>query len=258
MHNWKSKLRWLMAILVLSSLWWWQQMPDDSTHLVFCNVGQGDAALIVRGPFQAIIDTGPSGELLGKCLDAHIPFWDRRIELVLISHMQKDHNGGLEWLKNRYSVGRLVTQPTIGDVIRYKDLYFDILWSDKAGKEISSDDNDGSNVVEVKWKKFRALFTGDITQKAELALVSSGVLESIDVLKVPHHGSKYSSSELFLERLAPKLTVISVGAKNTYGHPSSDTLIRLDGVGAKVARTDKNGEIEVIEKGEVLGFKTER
>lgn len=258
MEKRSQAIRWLMIIVVLSFIWWWRQMPDTKLRLFFCDVGQGDATLIVWGSFQALIDTGPKGESLGRCLAQRMPFWDRGIELVIISHEQSDHFGALNWLRSRYKVGKIVTKATIGDSIRYKDLYFDIVWESEAGQKIGGYDNDGSNVVLVRRGEFRALFTGDITTRAELALVDGGVLKEVAVLKVPHHGSKYSSSVLFLEALKPKVAVISVGAKNTYGHPSSDTLMRLDGVGTRVARTDVSGTIEIEVDGQVLGMRTER
>ena len=89
------------------------------------------------------------------------------------------------------------------------------------------------------------MFTADIGEPTELALEKAGVLRKTIVLKVPHHGSKYSSSLLFLETLKPKIAVISVGAKNSYGHPNSDTLMRLDEVKAKTLRTDQKGSVEI-------------
>jgi len=248
--NW---LRWGGVIVLFLSIWIYFEWPDEKLHLVFCDVGQGDSAIVLKKNFQALIDTGPSWDRLDKCLSDHLPFWDRKIELVFISHPQKDHNGALKDLKNAYRVSSVVESVWIGDTYRFGNIYFDILSGaeyDNNSKVLgASDENEVSQVIKLRYGDFSALFTGDIGEKTELALDGEGVLEEVDVLKVPHHGSKYSSSKSFLESLRPDVAVVSVGEKNSYGHPSGDSLIRLDMVGAKVLRTDKLGTIEVVSDG---------
>lgn len=224
----------------------WQQWPDGKLKVVFCDVGQGDAALVVLGSFQALIDTGPSEQKLFSCLGKEIPFWDRQIDLVFISHPQTDHNGALKGLLSRYKVGKIVEKASENDVYRYKDLYFDILNEGRNTTEGSGNENEDSMVVFLMYFDFSVLFTADIGSETELALLDKGVLKNTSVLKVPHHGSKFSSSSLFLERLRPTVAVVSVGAKNNYGHPNGDTLMRLEQVKAKIFRTDLLGNIEVI------------
>lgn len=217
---------------------------------MFCDVGQGDASLVILGSFQALIDTGPSESKLLSCLGKEMPFWDRRINLVFISHPQKDHDGALEKLLTRYKVDKVVRSAGINDVYRYKDLYFDILLGGISGEngleESGSSENEDSMVVYVTYLGFSSLFTADIGEKTELALLDQGVLKKTNILKVPHHGSKFSSSVLFLDKLRPELAVVSVGSKNSYGHPNGDTLIRLDQVKARVVRTDQSGNVEVV------------
>ena len=245
--NWK---KWGAIIVILSVFWVWEQWPDGKLKLVFCDVGQGDATLVVWGSFQALIDTGPSEQKLFTCLGREMPFWDRQIDLVFVSHPQADHNGALKGLTGRYKIGKVIEKAGDKDVYRYKELYFDILMggsleSQVAGSSAGSE-NEDSMVVNLRYQDFSALFTADIGEKTELALLESGVLKKTTVLKVPHHGSKYSSSISFLEKLSPAVAVISVGAKNTYGHPNGDTLMRLDQVKAKVLRTDVQGSTEVV------------
>ena len=105
--------------------------------------------------------------------------------------------------------------------------------------------NDTSIVSSLEFKDFSALFTGDISANAERVL--AGILPDIDLLKVAHHGSKYSSSEKFLATLHPEYAVIEVG-KNSYGHPTPEALLRLSGVGAEILRTDVNGLVKVLWK----------
>lgn len=237
-------------------VWLWQQWPDGKLRVVFCDVGQGDAAIVILGSFQALIDTGPSPEKLFLCLGEHLPFWDRKIELVFISHPQKDHNGALLEFRERFSVGMFVEGADQNDIYRYKDLYFDILSSsqnDKSGGENKNgDENEDSVVLQLRYRDFSSLFTADIGEKTELALIKQGVLRKLSVLKVAHHGSKFSSSEPFLEWVRPKLAVVSVGSKNSYGHPHESTLMRLDGVGSVVLRTDKRGSVEVVSDGKTM------
>ncbi len=250
---------------MLFLFWLWQQWPDGKLHVIFCDVGQGDASVVVLGSFQALIDTGPSKEKLFNCLGKEMPFWDREIDLVFISHPQTDHNGALVGLKERYKIDKVVEMVERKDMYRYKDLYFDILnggnneiIDEKFGENTNISENEDSAVIYLRYFDFSVLYTGDIGEKTELALLEEGVLKKTSVLKVPHHGSKFSSSISFLLHLKPILAVVSVGAKNSYGHPNSDTLMRLEWVRAKTLRTDLSGNIEVIIGGEKLQVFTDR
>lgn len=253
---------WGVIVIILSFYWIWQQWPDDKLRVVFCDVGQGDASVVILGSFQALIDTGPSETKLLTCLGNELPFWDREIELVFISHPQKDHNGALNGLTARYKIGKLIEKASNNDIYRYKDLYFDILLGGGEGEKVAGKSTDSENedsmVIFLSYEKFSALFTADIGEKTELALLDAGVLKNIDLLKVPHHGSKFSSSISFLEELSPELAVVSVGAKNSYGHPNGDTLMRLEGVGAEIIRTDQHGDIEVLYDNGDLNVFTEK
>lgn len=250
----------LMIALTFAFIW---LRPDDRLHLVFCDVGQGDATIVIYGSFQALIDTGGNEEKILACLAEHLPFWDRKIELVIVSHDQKDHDGTLGVITRRYAVIRVIGSKSVaGDEVSYKELYFDMLWPEKntagRGDQSENDANGESVVTQLSFKKFSGLFTGDISEKEESALILRGVLSKISVLKVPHHGSKYSSSLPFLSMIDPIIAVVSVGAKNTYGHPAAEALSRIDAVGAKILRTDQRGTIEIISDGENFSVKSER
>ena len=249
-----------MIIFVFLSVWIYIQWPDEKLHLVFCDVGQGDGAIVMKGSFQALVDTGPSIDKMDSCLVDHLPFWDREIEIAFLSHSQKDHDGAFEELAKRYKIGKVVREVEIGDTYRVGNIYFDILSGLEPGVKKSdlsySDENETGQVIMVRYGELDALFTADIGEATELALVVRGVLKKVDVLKVPHHGSKYSSSKSFLEAISPVVAVISVGAKNSYGHPTSDTLMRLDAVGARVLRTDQLGTVEIVTEGD--GFVVRR
>ena len=242
--------------MFFSSVWVWQQWPDSRLHLVFCDVGQGDGAIVVLGAFQAVVDTGAYEDRMVQCLSKNTPFWDRKIEVIFLSHADKDHAGALPGIRKRYVVQKIVDHPHIKDIVRYGNLSFDIIkGSEPVVTSVTgggSESNESSVVMRMVYVGFSALFTGDLHEDSELALVEMGVLRKTDVLKVSHHGSKYGSGKEFLDRLRPKLAVISVGEKNNYGHPNGDALIRLEVVGAKILRTDKMGMVSILSDGKTM------
>lgn len=246
----KKPLFWLILILIL--LWGAVfSLPDKQLHLVFCDVGQGDAILISYLQTQVLIDGGPDNKILG-CLSKNMPFWDRQIEMVILTHPEEDHAGGLINVFERYGVRYFVSNglgksSTVlvkaGDQIKIGSLHFLVLWPPK-DYEINKELNDSSVVLKLSFGHSQALFTGDISEKIEQQLD----LEEIEILKVAHHGSKFSTSEEFLDKIKPKLAVISVG-KNNFGHPTQEVLERLKQAGVKVLRTDQQGNIEIVSDG---------
>jgi competence protein ComEC len=243
-------------------VWVWQQWPDTRLKIVFCDVGQGDGAIVILGAFQAVVDTGAYEDKTMRCLSDNLPFWDRKIEIVFLSHSDKDHAGALSGIVKRYQVDRIIDNPHSGDVVRYGSLSFDIIKGSLLVDEVATSDESQANlksvVMRLVFGEFAVLFTGDIDLEAELALVGGGVLKKSSVLKASHHGSKYGSGVEFLEAVSPKLVIISVGAKNNYGHPHGDTLRRLDAVGAKVFRTDQMGTVSLVSDGKKIEIYTEK
>ncbi len=266
-------------------------LPDQNFHLIFCDVGQGDAILATKGKNQILIDAGPGEKVLG-CLSNHIPFWDKTLELMILTHPEADHGGGLPSVLERYKVLQFVSNslvvetglfqkireeilrqkipvysPKVGDKIKIGNLEIEILFPlEKMGEEIVWEKEGSPQVLGVsvfggnlnetaivsllKYGDFYSLLTADIGVKQEQEILK--VLDRVQpcqVLKVAHHGSKYSSSREFLEKFSPSLAVISVGAANRYGHPSFEVLERLRNLGIKIKRTDLDGEIEVISDG---------
>ena len=271
----------LIATLVVGAAF---SFPDQNLHLIFCDVGQGDAILVVKGKNQILIDSGP-GEKVLSCLSEHTPFWDKTLELVILTHPEADHAGGLPSVIERYNVRELVSNslvtdsgifqkireevvsqkipvysPKAGDRIKIANLEIEILYPlEKQGDEIvwkteestqvlgayTGNLNETSIVGKLKYGNFDVLLTGDMGIKQE-AEIEPG---EIEVLKIAHHGSKYSSSQEFLEKISPDLAIISVGATNRYGHPTSEVLKRLSDLAIKILRTDINGEIEIVSDG---------
>lgn len=268
----KKPIFWLILILilVLAAIF---QLPDNQLHLVFCDVGQGDAILISQGSNQILIDGGPGQSVLG-CLSNHLPFWDREIEVVVATHPEADHITGLIDVIERYNVKQFVVNslgkesavfaefrtavlnegsdiyfPKEGDRIKINSLELLVFWPQSQEKVLGATTvvqgvNEASIVLKLSFGSFDALLTGDISTKVESQLD----LEDVEVLKVAHHGSKYSTSKEFLEQTQPELAVISVG-KNPFGHPTSEVIERIGELGIKLLRTDEEGEIEVVSDG---------
>jgi competence protein ComEC len=252
---------------------------DKKLHVVICDVGQGDATFI-RTPngSDILIDGGPDDSIL-SCLSRHLPFWDRTIEIMILTHPHADHLTGLIDVLKRYKVLSFGTEKignstsaykelmkqleqnqikqrflyqgdrfVIKDGVILKTLWPTLEWVDQnlLGK-VSSDEN-GLSVIELlSYKSFKMLFTGD-AQASDVARIDLMIGE-ISLLKVPHHGSKTGLNLEALNVLSPKMAVISVGAKNKYGHPNSLTLDLLNQSRIKTLRTDQMGDIEVVSDG---------
>lgn len=224
---------------------------------------------------QILVDGGPNNRVL-DCLGRHLPFWDRDLELVIASHNEADHITGLVEVVKRYRVGQMAVSDEANDTAEYRALTEAIktrgvtvrnldrgdrvnlgpirlvwLWPEPGSQKVlgsSTSLNRFSQVVSASFGEFDALLTGDIDTKIERELVTSGTLPEVEVLKVAHHGSKYSSSQSFLEAVSPELTVIEVG-KNSFGHPTPETLARLEKIKAAIRRTDRDGDVVIISDG---------
>lgn len=240
--------------------------PQGGAALYFLNVGQGDASLaILPGGIKALIDAGPANSLAKKNLEEILPVNDRYIDLVLISHPQIDHMGGLIDILKNYKIGAIITNggnsdsavwqellkviqekkiPQIvlaaDDKIKSKDFEFDIL---SPSSDLSASVNEFGLVELLNINGVKSLFTADIGAKTERYLANKYNLD-VDILKVSHHGSKYSSDADFLKSVTPSISVIEVG-KNSYGHPTPEVLGRLKEIGSRIFRTDKDGLIKI-------------
>lgn len=291
----KKSIRYLISLVggvVVSMVLQW---PGKDLRMIACDVGQGDAILLTQGFSQVLVDGGPSGQKVLACLRRHIPFWDRRIELIVMTHSDKDHMNGLSDVLKRYELIYFATGDGIGatdgfdrlietirdegvdvlgveqgdelrvggsegisarvlwpsDINREKLAVFHDNFTSYQGSQIlglsarGEDVNERSVVLEVEWEGYKILLTGDSGDQTEKSLIEAGMLQNVDVVKVGHHGSKFSSSQEFLEMLNPEVAVVSVG-KNSYGHPTSETLGRLKNVGAEIRRTDEEGDVVII------------
>jgi competence protein ComEC len=253
------KLKILLAIcLVALGIGWWFSQPDGKVRVIFCDVGQGDGILVQKGMSQMIIDTGPPNNKMGECLGKYMPFWDKKIEVIIISHWDKDHSGGLVDIEKYYKVEKLYSgkespdknEQNIyssdladGEMIKMGEIEFDVI-STKGVEGKGVDLENGESVIGVlSYRINRFLMMGDVTAEVENRMVwRNELMGKIDVLKVSHHGSGTATSEELLEAVKPMEAVISVG-KNTFGHPSPEVIKRLEEKGIKIRRTDQEGNI---------------
>lgn len=252
--------------------------PDGRLELVMLDVGQGDAILI-RAPSgaSALIDGGADPDLTMRRLGEALPFWQRRLDVVLLTHPHEDHVAGLVAALERFRI-RLVldpgrhyhnpSYPRFLDAARREpgsrmatvragarvpiDATTSLTFlfpsgADAAAPLLEDDINNASAVVLLENGTFRALLTGDAEAPVEALLLERGLLGPIDVLKVGHHGSDSSTTDALLEATRPRLALISSGAGNEYGHPHAATLARLAAIpGLHVHRTDLEGAIRVV------------
>ena len=274
----------IAAFLVFLNIVCWQEVfaltLGGNLKVDFLDVGQGDSAFIQTPGGQLIlIDGGPDNSALNK-LSSLMPFWDKSIDLVILTHPESDHMQGLldilqtykadyilwsgvkknaaeydKWmsiLDKQQKMGAKILIAEANQEIKLGNVKIDTLFPLKSiqGEEMKNTSNDTCVVNKIIFGDDSFLFTGDISSSAEKEMVDSGENVLSDVLKVAHHGSKYSTSDLFLENVNPEIAVISVGAKNTYGHPTPEALQRLENFDINIFRTDKDGDIKMESDGE--------
>lgn len=272
-----------LALLGLSVIFSYQysRFNDGRLHVVFCNVGQGDGIFIrIPSGTDILIDGGPDNSVL-SCLQNHMPFWDKQIELMILSHPHADHLNGLISVLEGYNVLYFATEKLNnntegfkelnksirsekakmkyvfnGDNIKFKDVSLKILAPNKEYLERTSP---GGNINEtgefsslislLSFGSFDLLLTGD-SQIAELEEVMKSVnLPFTEVMQVPHHGSKTGLNSNLIYQIRPGIAIVSVGKKNRYGHPSKEILKILEEQKIKTLRTDQSGNIEIVSDG---------
>ncbi len=260
----------LVAVVVAAA-----NRPDGRVRVTVLDVGQGDAILVEGGHGgRLLVDGGPDPDRLLLALDARLPPWDRRIDLLVLTHPHEDHVAGLALLLDRYRVGRTFEPGMIGPGPGYRawrgalerlgihpatlatgdrfaldEIRFRVLWPDRGRVPRQPADggtaiNNVSIVLLGEVGRQRFLLAGDIEEGIDPILLARG-LPRVDLLKVAHHGSRTASTGAFLDAVRPRVAVISAGAGNPYGHPAPATVARIADLGARVLRTDRDGSVEV-------------
>ncbi|MBI4121047.1 MAG: MBL fold metallo-hydrolase [Parcubacteria group bacterium] len=263
----------LLAALLIANYYLWSvvvaQQSDGILMVAFLDVGQGDAAFIeAPNGNQMLIDGGPSGQALLRELSNVMPFYDRSIDVLVITNPDKDHVGGFPDILKHYDVHYLLEPGVLRETAVYttlvslveskgvervfarrgmrivlgEDVFFDVLFPDRDPKGMTT--NDASIVAKLNYGETSFLLTGDTTKKIERYLASmDGKDLDADILKVAHHGSKTSSDAALLGFASPAYAVISSGKGNSYGHPHKEVVDRLIQFGVEIFETAKIGTI---------------
>lgn len=245
--------------------------PSDI--VVFLNVGQGDAILIQKGEIQLLVDGGNGKEILYE-LPKYMPFYDRHIEYLLLTHPHDDHLVGLLHVLESYDIGEILYYPvcyennnyetllsnstkkrmvSAGDTISLDSLEIDIIWpreedstAENCIKSWNGNINNDSLVLQFEYLNKKFILMGDAEKEVESILISEGVVSGkYDILKAGHHCSKTSNSETFLKVITPGYAICSCGEGNKFGHPSGETLNIFDSLAVQYLVTYEQGNIQI-------------
>lgn len=272
----------ILAALVLFCAGVWTavyiETPPGKLTFAVLDIGQGDA-LFIQSPtgVEVLIDSGSGGGALLRELPKVMHRGDRSIDAVIETHPDSDHMGGFTDLLQRYKVGAFI-EPGIekhnatidaleGEVEELGipkyvarrgmtldlggGVRLDIMFPDIDVSYFDERTNDGSIVAHLVYGNTSVILTGDATLWTENRMLRIASMDELasDILKVGHHGSKYSTGDAFVAAVRPSLAVISVGAKNTYGHPTDEVLATLAHFSVPVLRTDQDGTLIFVSDG---------
>jgi competence protein ComEC len=276
----------LSIVVVLFLVMFYAGYHGSDLKIYFLDVGQGDAILIRTPDNQDIlIDGGPGNSAVNE-IGKFLPFYDRDIELMILTHAHSDHVSGLVEVLKRYEVDQVIFSGNVNhnapdylawlDIISEKSIPLRVAnccetyelgyqvelqilypFEDYSGKE-PKDLNESSLVSRLVYKDKEFLFTGDAPIEVEEMLIEKNIPISSDVLKVGHHGSKYSSGELFLGAVNPDYAVIQSGEGNSFGHPHFKSINNLQKRNIKIIRNDQCGTIIMKTDGIDLELSSDR
>ena len=270
----------ILGLLLFVAILWHVVLREDrvgNMTVSFLDVGQGDS-IYIEAPSgrQVLIDGGKNASVLRR-LASVMPWWDRTIDVVIPTHPDADHINGLIDVLGRFRVGMIIHSSVEGDTPSAKALneamrqegsenviamrgqildlgdgaYIQILYPDRLVTHVAT--NDGSVVVRLVYGKTAFMLTGDASDGVEKFLVVlDGEQLRSDVLKAGHHGSKFSSSLLFLGFVNPQIGVFSRGCDNTYGHPSPETVDRFMLLNIPTVDTCTEGTITYVSDGNTV------
>jgi len=285
--NLKNNLKWyllLILVVIVGFVFYVVFINEQRNYLTvaFLDVGQGDA-IFIEAPNgnQVLIDGGPNRSVLRE-LGKVMSFFDRSIDLIIVTHPDMDHIGGLPSVIENFKVDKIIKSDRKSETPNYqiledlitkenfeevsgqrgvkitldkkKNIYLEILLPDKNSE--TWNDNDYSIVTQLVYGDSQFLMTGDISQSVEnyLIYLEGNQIES-DVLKIGHHGSKTSTSDLFINKVSPQYSIISAEKDNNYGHPHQETLDTLEKYKTKILSTYEKGIIMFKSNGKELFLK---
>lgn len=253
-----------LPVVVPGALAW----PPSGWRAVMCDVGQGDSLVLRVAPGEAVVvDAGPDPALVDRCLRR---LGVTRVPLVLLTHFHADHVEGLPGVLRGRAAGVVVTSPldeppgeerrvlgwvegagasmraaAPGDEWRIGPVRLRVIWPTRVIRGQGSDANNASVTVLADVDGVTFVLGGDLEEVAQDAVLAQTAVAPVDVVKVPHHGSRYQSSE-WATTFHPRIALIGVGVDNDYGHPAPDTVAAYRSVGAVVGRTDEDGDLAVV------------
>lgn len=268
----------LFVIIILSLFsYYYIENKDILARIIFFDVGQGDAILIITPSNKTIlIDGGPDNKWISQ-LGEHLPFYQRKIDIMILTHAHADHVVGLVEVLKRYQVELILYPGPIeyhstpylewlkiieerslnlqttkqGDIFDFNDnSYLETIYPFEGYLGQKVDDVNNTSVVnKYCYLEICFLLTGDATKEVEEELLNEGHDLSSNILKVGHHGSHYSSTDEFLEAIHSSTAVIQVGVDNSFNHPHLRTIKKLDRAGINILRTDQIGKIMISTDG---------
>lgn len=241
------------------------KIPDDGNLRVYClDVGQGDAILVVNNNRTMLIDAS-TNQMGSKVVDYLRKLGITKIDYLIGTHPHEDHIGGLDNVISSFVIDKFympkrqantktfedvldaaskkklkISTPSVGEKFNVGDAECEVMAIDNNAENL----NNCSIVIQMSYDGVKYLFTGDMESDAE----ASRSWNQVDILKVGHHGSKSSSSKKFLDQTKPKIALISCGEGNDYGHPHDAAVKRIQNIGAKIYRTDKDQTIMVLQE----------
>lgn len=259
----------IIFVIALFAFYFLEKNNSADFEITFLDVGQGDSALIeAPGGQNILIDGGPDKRVIRELAKA-LPFWERKIDLIVLTHSHADHVTGLTGVLERFQAGRVFYNGLEPETPVYEkflklarsraelwavkdrqkikigpDCEMELIYpGDWSGEEDNL--NNASLVSRLDCLGQTALFAGDIEKEAEEKLLAEDYSLESRVLKVSHHGSDTSSQKKFLQKADPEIAVIQAGRDNRKGHPSRRVLKKLERIGAHIFWTDLSGTIEL-------------
>ncbi|MEM7799427.1 MAG: DNA internalization-related competence protein ComEC/Rec2 [Chloroflexota bacterium] len=285
-QNFTQRLAIGLSLMALILGWRWiNSQPDGLLHIVYFDVGQGDATFIqTPSGRQILLDGGYYPTRLNRHLGQHMPFGDREIDVVIATHPDADHITGLPGVFDRYSVNQLIVaytgeeaeSDTYDAMLASAEAQSTPLYRVTAGETLVIEDgvrfefvhpgaellegsrNDNSVSFRLTYGELTLLFTGDAEVAGERAILQSELPLESYIFKAGHHGANNASTVDLLQEVRPKIVIVSAGVDNRFGHPHPEMLARAAAIGASVLRTDELGTIKLSTDGEQMWWEAQR
>lgn len=289
--KWSTLFYVLVFLAIFLSISVFESRVSNKAYVVFCDVGQGDAAIFIHSNIQILIDAGPDRRVLA-CLDQEMPFWDKTIEVLIATHPDYDHVAGIPAVLSQYSVKKLYISDAgkntdllveirhllenlpsdvyysdvrAGDVLQVGPFQLKFLWPEsvwfdnsvpESGSQSMSLDafnyNLMSYVVWVTYGNFDVLINGDADMEVQDDMQRLNLIPiATELMTAPHHGSGTGILESWYDLINPQAVIISVGKNNRYGHPHPSVIRLLQERGTTIFRTDMSGTIRFVTDGQL-------